>query len=212
MGGATPAGGFTYAGAAAGLPYDGESPLYGASVQGGEGEAGIVFQLKPPKEGAPEEEEEWKVRELYVFCEPEGNGIRHPTRSKRAPEEEGNCDDGKMPSGNLLVDARGNLYGTTYFGGEDANYEGGGGVVFQLSRDRATKTWKQTVLYKFCSVANCRDGRSPHGGLALDAAGNLFGATQFGGRNCNAGQFNCGVVFMVSPNGEHSISRVSPAT
>src|SRR6185503_8582810 len=51
-------------------------------------------------------------------------------------------------------------------------------------------------------------GRSPYGGLIFDAAGNLFGATEFGGRNCNAGQLNCGVVFMVSPNGENSVSRV----
>jgi uncharacterized repeat protein (TIGR03803 family) len=113
-----------------------------------------------------------------------------------------------MPSGNLLVDARGNLFGTTYRGGEDANFEDGGGVVFELSRDKAAKAWTQMVLYKFCSVANCRDGRSPYGGLIADAAGNLFGATEFGGRNCNPGQLNCGVVFAISPNGEHSVSRV----
>lgn len=113
-----------------------------------------------------------------------------------------------MPSGNLLVDGRGHLYGTTYYGGEDVNYAGGGGVVFELSRDRASKTWSETVLYKFCSIANCRDGRAPHGGLSLDAAGDLFGATEAGGRNCNAGQLNCGVLFMISPNGEQSVSRV----
>src|SRR5262249_16803018 len=95
-----------------------------------------------------------------------------------------------------------------YFGGEDANYEGGGGVVFELSRDHATKEWDETVLYKFCSVASCRDGRSPYGGLTADAVGNLFGATEFGGRNCDNTQFNCGVVFMLSPNGEQSVSRV----
>src|ERR1051325_7115445 len=60
MGGATPAGGFTYAGAAAGLPYDGVSPLYGASTEGGEGEAGIIYQLKPRKEDARgKDKEEW---------------------------------------------------------------------------------------------------------------------------------------------------------
>ena len=210
MGGASAQGGFTYAGAAAGLPYDGESPLYGASMEGGEGEAGIIYELKPRKEDAREKDkEEWRVKELYVFCAPDGNAAQAHARNRPGtPEEDGNCDDGKMPSGNLLVDGRGNLYGTTYRGGEDANYEDGGGVVFELSRDHVTKTWKQTVLYKFCSVANCRDGRSPYGGLIFDAAGNLFGATEFGGRNCNAGQLNCGVVFTISPNGEHSVSRV----
>ena len=196
MGGATPAGGFTYAGATAGLPYDGESPLYGASTEGGEGEAGIIYELKPRKDGARgKDKEEWRVKELYVFCAP-------------APEEDGNCDDGKMPSGRLLVDARGRLYGTTYYGGEDANYDGGGGVVFELAYDRKAKTWGQIVLYKFCSQRNCRDGRAPYGGLIADAAGNLFGATEAGGQNCNAGQNNCGVVFMISPNGENSVSRV----
>ncbi|HSC17296.1 MAG TPA: choice-of-anchor tandem repeat GloVer-containing protein [Rhizomicrobium sp.] len=210
MGGATPAGGFTYAGAAAGLPYDGESPLYGASTEGGEGEAGIIYQLKPRKDNAREKDkEEWRISELYVFCAPDGVAARRYAPNRAGIHEEGgNCDDGKMPSGSLLVDGRGNLYGTTYFGGEDANYEGGGGVVFELARDPVTKTWNESVLYKFCSVASCRDGRAPHGGLISDATGNLYGATQFGGHNCNNGQFNCGAVFMVSPNGEHSVSRV----
>ncbi len=210
MGGASPQGGFTYSGAATGLPYDGESALYGASMEGGEGEAGIIYELKPRKDAAPaKDKEEWRVKELYVFCAPAGVAAHSRAgKGQRAPEGDGNCDDGKMPSGNLLVDARGNLFGTTYRGGEDANYADGGGVVFELTRDHATRTWTETVLYKFCSVANCRDGRSPYGGLTIDATGNLFGATEFGGRNCNAGQLNCGVVFMISPNGEHSVSRV----
>jgi len=206
MGGTTPAGGFTYAGAASGAPYDGVSPLYGASTEGGEGQAGMIYELKPRKEagGAPEKDkEQWRVKELYVFCEPDA-----PARGKPGMREEGNCDDGKMPSGSVLVDTHGNLFGTTYYGGEDANFPSGGGVVFQLSRNHLTKTWDETVLYKFCSVKNCRDGRAPHGGLVFDAAGNLFGGTQSGGNNCNEGQLNCGVVFMISPNGENSVSRV----
>jgi uncharacterized repeat protein (TIGR03803 family) len=47
-----------------------------------------------------------------------------------------------------------------------------------------------------------------YGGLIADAAGNLFGATELGGGHCNVGQFNCGTVFMISPNGEQSVSRV----
>ena len=74
MGGASPSGGFTYAGAAAGLPYDGELPLYGASMEGGEGEAGIIYELKPRKEDVREKDkEEWRVKELYVFCAPDGS-------------------------------------------------------------------------------------------------------------------------------------------
>jgi uncharacterized repeat protein (TIGR03803 family) len=208
MGGATAAGGLTYRGAATGAPYDGMSPLYGASMEGGEGEAGIIFQMTPRKGQTREKDkEEWRVKELYVFCEPDGAAARGKRKISRTPEEDGNCDDGKTPSGNLIVDTKGNLYGTTFFGGEDANVEGGGGVVFQLSRNRLTKMWEETVLHKFCSEPNCRDGRSPSGGLLMDAAGNLFGAAQSGGKSCGAHD-QCGVVFMISPNGEQSVSRV----
>ena len=207
MGGATAAGGLTYAGAATGAPYDGVSALYGASMEGGEGEAGIIFQLTPRKEQTrAKDSEEWRVKELYVFCAPDGAVPRKSSVSK-GPEEDGNCDDGKSPSGNIIVDGKGNLYGTTFFGGEDANVADGGGVVFQLTRNRLTKSWEETVLHKFCSEANCRDGRSPAGGLLIDAAGNLFGAAQSGGKGCGA-RNKCGVVFMISPNGEQSVSRV----
>jgi len=208
LGGATAAGGLTYAGAATGAPYDGASPLYGASMEGGEGEAGIVFQLTPRKEGTrAKDREEWRAKELYVFCAPDAPARTSAIAPKHHPEGDGNCDDGKTPSGNLIVDAAGDLYGTTYFGGEDANSPGGGGVVYDLTRNRVTKTWDETVLHKFCSEANCRDGRAPSGGLFMDAAGNLFGAAESGGKRCGA-QNKCGVVFMISPNGEQSVSRV----
>jgi uncharacterized repeat protein (TIGR03803 family) len=201
MGGSNAVGGVTYAGAASGAPYDGVSPLYGASAEGGEGEAGIIYELRPPRNLA---KEEWRAKELYVFCAPAG--AARERKARPGPhEEDGNCDDGKMPSGNLIVNGNGDLFGTTYYGGEDAYFPGGGGVVFELSK-RGT-AWTETVLYKFCSVAKCRDGRSPAGGLLIDATGNLFGAAQYGGKSCGMQQ-NCGVAFTISPNGAQSVSRV----
>jgi uncharacterized repeat protein (TIGR03803 family) len=82
--------------------------------------------------------------------------------------------DGDNPSGGLIRDPSGNLYGSTFYGV-------GGGVVFKLDT-----AGHETVLYKFGASA---DGYSPNGGVIRDAAGNLYGTT-FGG-----GKRNGGVVF-----------------
>jgi uncharacterized repeat protein (TIGR03803 family) len=94
-----------------------------------------------------------------------------------------NCNDGSHPYyGQLIMDAAGNLYGTTQLGGKH-----GSGVVFQLSP--AGNRWKETVLHHFCSHAGCTDGGQPYGGLAMDAAGNLYGTTFAGGK------YDSGVAF-----------------
>ncbi|MGD0867333.1 MAG: choice-of-anchor tandem repeat GloVer-containing protein, partial [Rhizomicrobium sp.] len=51
----------------------------------------------------------------------------------------------------------------------------------------------ETVLYSFCSQANCTDGRSPEAGLIMDKKGNLYGTTYYGGN------FGRGTVFSVTP-------------
>jgi uncharacterized repeat protein (TIGR03803 family) len=67
----------------------------------------------------------------------------------------------------LIFDAEGDLYGTTYAGGDS-----GDGVVFKLSR-----TWTYTLLYGFTGA----DGGNPRAGLIFDAEGNLYGTTYYGG-------------------------------
>ena len=95
-------------------------------------------------------------------------------------------NDGKTPQGGLIMDASGNLYGTTAFGGPV-----GGGTVFKI--DAANNF---SVIYGFTGSA---DGASPHGDLIMDAAGNLYGTTAFGG---SGGK---GTVFKIDTSNNESV-------
>jgi uncharacterized repeat protein (TIGR03803 family) len=80
----------------------------------------------------------------------------------------------RTPLGGVTLDSAGNLYGTTQLGGKSDN-----GTVYKLD---ATGTL--TVLYQFTGGI---DGGFPRAGVFLDSAGNLYGTTNFGGSNANAG-------------------------
>jgi uncharacterized repeat protein (TIGR03803 family) len=97
-----------------------------------------------------------------------------------------NCADGANPSGGLIQDAAGNLYGTTSLGGAN-----GAGTVFKVD-----DAGQETVLYSFCSASNCTDGSQPGGGVIEDAAGNLYGTTADGGAN------GVGTIFKLAPPAE----------
>lgn len=107
--------------------------------------------------------------------------------------------DGESPYyGNLILDTAGNLYGTTYYGGDYAGGCGYGcGTVFKLTRENGK--WTETVLHEFQD--NGHDGYYPLGGLAIDAAGNLYGTTTEGGA------YSVGSVFMLEPNANGSYSE-----
>lgn len=160
--GAGPHAGLTYAGAASGLPYDGVSPLFGTTYNRGkfghncigfEG-CGVAYRLS--FDGAA-----WKEDVLYTFC------------------SETRCQDGDQPSGELVMDGLGNLFGTTEGGGTGKCESPQCGTVFELSDNGGV--WQHTVLYSFCSQTNCTDGWIPQSGVIIDAAGNLFGTTSIGG-------------------------------
>jgi len=100
--------------------------------------------------------------------------------------------DGAYPLAGMIFDRAGNLYGTTEF---DGTY--GCGAVFELS-PTGGGNWAEKVLYNFANSAT--DGCAPQAGLILDAAGNLYGTTTFGGNlSCYTYRAGCGTVFELIP-------------
>jgi len=96
-------------------------------------------------------------------------------------------NDGQKPFGSPVLDAAGNLYGTTSMNGMY-----GAGTVFEVSPNGT-----ETVLYNFGNGNG--DGQNPRGNLIFDAAGNLYGTTSVGG------MFGNGTVFQLSPSGTETV-------
>jgi uncharacterized repeat protein (TIGR03803 family) len=139
----------------------GEEVYYGVG-SGGASFTGAVFQLTPPsRRGKP-----WTETILYSFAE-RGSG------------------DAAFPSGELIRDRQGNLYGVALLGG--ANDQG---AVYELSPPVVKgDPWTEKVIFSFGGT----DGTLPSGRLLLDASGKLTGTTDGGG----AGQ--AGTVFQLAP-------------
>src|ERR1700675_738334 len=95
--------------------------------------------------------------------------------------------DGGTPTGGIVFDQAGDLYGSTASGGMF-----GHGVVYKLSLTGGS--WTETVLYSFTGG---QDGDSPLGGVVFDGAGNLWGTTFQGGDPA----CHCGTLFQLSPSG-----------
>ncbi len=106
--------------------------------------------------------------------------------------------DGSGPTAGVIVDARGNLYGTTYYGGGQPNSLG---VVYKLS-----PSGQETVLYTFKGDNGLGglDGANPYAGLTADRAGNLYGTTQNGGAG-GGNPLADGVVYKLSPSGQETL-------
>jgi uncharacterized repeat protein (TIGR03803 family) len=101
-------------------------------------------------------------------------------------------NDGDYPMSTLLVDKKGNLYGTANGGGAH-----GDGTVFKLAPDG-----KFTTLYAF---AGGDDGAGPQAGLIVDKAGNFYGTTRSGGGSSRCGAYGCGTVFELAPGGSETV-------
>jgi uncharacterized repeat protein (TIGR03803 family) len=145
------------------LVMDKNSNLYGTTSEGGKYGGGTVFELSPSGTEIV----------LYNFCSQSG------------------CADGEDPTAGLVLDKKGNLYGTTYFGGANRR-----GTVFEISPNGT-----ETVLHSFANDET--DGAYPLAGLLRDKLGNLYGTTQSGGAN---GHFHAfGTVFKLSPNGTETV-------
>ena len=121
----------------AGLVIDSSGNLYGSTqAVPDNGLFGLVFELTPSQNG-------WTETTLHTFL---GDG------------------DGYGPNSALVIDNKGNLYGTTFTGGA-----GGYGIVFELQKSNGS--WTEIILHSF---SGGRDGSSPVG-LAIDASDNLYG-------------------------------------
>lgn len=202
------------------LVFDGAGNLYGATNAGGpHNGAGAVFELTPSAGG-------WTKSVLYQF--PGGNHGGSPTGV--AFDASGNLygnasadgahnyglvfqltpgsggwtqhvihaftggNDGALPYGNITVDSSGNVYGTTINGGAH-----GHGIVYQF-KPQGDGTWKEVVAHSFTGGI---DGAEPSGGVVLDASGDIYGVTNYGGNTglCTGQGPGCGVVFKITPSG-----------
>lgn len=107
--------------------------------------------------------------------------------------------DGANPQA-PLIDVKGTLYGTTFFGGSAGSncYNSQCGTVFSV-----TTSGKEAVLHSF---AGPPDGEGPNGGL-LNVSGILYGTT-FSGGDAPCGMTNaegCGVVFNITTAGKETV-------
>jgi uncharacterized repeat protein (TIGR03803 family) len=163
------------------LIFDAAGNLYGATVDGGKGRncsvrqagCGTIFKLSPKGDGT------WTGSVLYSF--------------QGSP-------DGAYPSGNLVFDTAGTLYGTTQGSGTGTGNCGisGCGTVFELT-PKSGGGWTESVLYSF---QGGNDGGVPWGGVIFDPAGSLYGTTFYGGGSpyCT---LSCGTVFQLKRVGGH---------
>jgi uncharacterized repeat protein (TIGR03803 family) len=143
-------------GSYAGVIIDAAGNLYGATVNGDPNGDAYVYELSPSNGG-------WIYNTLYIFPQCYGCG----------------------PAANLVMDAAGNLYGTTRGLAETGNPWGN---VFKLTPSNGG--WIYTDLHDFTGGS---DGGVPYSSLVLDSNGNLYGTTTAGG------QYGVGVVFEITP-------------
>jgi uncharacterized repeat protein (TIGR03803 family) len=161
-----------------GLGLDASGALFGTAAGGGRYGAGTVYRLSPPGPGGAR-----SFTVLYDFKV---------------------GTDGLIPDSAPVVDAAGNVYGTTGFGG---TY--GLGTVWKLAPPAAPGgAWTETILHSFAgATATPPDGSLPQAQLRLEADGSITGTTAFGGATDN------GTVFRLAPDGTSTILHdFDPAT
>jgi uncharacterized repeat protein (TIGR03803 family) len=192
--------------------------FYGATANGGDHGAGAVFKLD--KKG--------HETVLYSFSGPRGalfpalslvddKGVFYGTTFSGGAYERGmifkldstgkfavlysftNGTDGSAPTPGLALDDKGNIYGTTGYGGDpNCTYPYGEcGTVF-----RVDKTGHITTLHLF---EGGTDGAQPAAGVIRDSLGNLYGTTQAGGDASCVPPYGCGTVFMVNSSGNENV-------
>lgn len=140
-------------------PVPSAGDLYGTTSTGGSKSAGTVYQLSPGKKAG-----QWDYKTLYTFS---GQG--------KGPNN---------PFGEVTLDASGNIYGTSQYGGEYSYY----GTVWELSPKVGKSGYTEKVLNSF----NGEDGSDPMAGVTL-YDGNLYGTTYQGGA------YSAGTAYEITP-------------
>lgn len=200
-----------------GVIFDNAGNLYGTTTVGGLHGKGNVYQLTPSESG-------WVATTLYSFAggsdgeNPVGGLIFDQSGNLYGTTPSGGSGGGGtlfelsrsegtwsfrllhswsgLPNGGpqdmLAMDAAGNLYGTAY--GDGAF---GYGSVFKLTRTDGG--WIYTDIHNFGGRGTHAGGAVPNGSVLLDANGNLYGTTVYGGTGGNCGSQGCGVVWEITP-------------
>jgi uncharacterized repeat protein (TIGR03803 family) len=202
----------------AGLILDAKGNLYGTAVNSGAEYGGVVFRMDPmgnetvlhsfsgedgvePYAGLIGD----GAGNLYgttFYGGTTGNGVVYKLDAKGNETVlynfTGGADGGEPQSG-VILDAEGNLYGTTLLGGTGDCPEGCG-VAYKLDA-----IGQESVLHSFTGGA---DGANGYGdpGLIRDTEGNLYGATSNGG-----GPASAGVLFELDPAGQESVLYTFPS-
>jgi uncharacterized repeat protein (TIGR03803 family) len=178
-----PDGSYPYGGVAFGP----DGALYGTTFSGGiycgpeDQGCGTVFRLTPPATFCRSVSCPWIESVVYPF-----QGYR----------------DGTNPSGDLVIDQHGNVYGTTHSGGRYNQFiqgclhrdDGGCGTVYQLTP--SGMGWTHNVLYRFDGP----HGAYPRSGVTLDQFGNVYGTTWQGGQGIGGENYGYGVVYQLTPS------------
>ncbi len=208
-----------------GVILDATDNLYGVASGGGSSDDGTVYELKREARG-------WNVVVLHEFSGPDGalpvggliqdkQGNLWGVTSLGGNYNHGTVfelvgsggdwtfhniytftggNDGISPSGRLLLDKDGNFFGLTVVGGAGICHgEHGCGAAFELAR--AGTSWTESIIHSFQGGT---DGALPElASLTIDAKGNLYGETMFGGGgNCDEqGLEGCGTIFKLTPSG-----------
>jgi uncharacterized repeat protein (TIGR03803 family) len=150
---------------------DSAGNLYGTSPSSGRFQQGAVYKLTPTASG------DWKETFLHEFGSSQS--------------------DGTAPFGGVILDAKGNVYGTTSSGGGPCSISPAGcGTVFELSLGNSG--WKEFTLYRFRGFP---DANSPEVPLIFDKQGNLYGGAAGGSGTTDSCQAfgGCGAIFKLTP-------------
>ena len=185
------------------LAFDAQGNLYGAASEGGSGGkscdedgCGAVFELAPQVDGS------WTETTIHVF--------------------QPNSSDGVIPSSGVVLDAAGDVYGMTLWGGTGAcrgrAFAGipGCGTIYEL-KPGSRGSWTETILYDF--DRGCGSGVYPSGGVLFDEAGHVLGTSQVGGnglgtvlelRNTQRSGWQQGILhrFFGPPDGDFPVGRL----